>query len=190
MEDKPDFKYLGRLVSKLDGGDLKQVLHQSVDTLCGGQTGGHQLAKSTNVHHELSQYCNKAFKYAVGNDIEAKEILSMLVEAEVSEEAQKAFVSVLEGRRSEIKNSLVEAASAIFPSTLKDFDWSLKRVLASNKLAEINESVVILDLKVKNSDGYQTSTILELDALSLDKLLSKCVAANKIVRNLTHGDES
>ena len=40
--------------------------------------------------------------------------------------ALNAFTAVLEGRRKDIRQTLVNNASRIFPRYLKDFDWSLK----------------------------------------------------------------
>eukprot|EP00954_Amorphochlora_amoebiformis_P013575 1065687-Amorphochlora_amoeboformis.AAC.1 len=117
-----------------DRKNAKRFLHRIVDETC-----GQEVDWSEDEDLGLIADLKSVFKKTVGQDQKTSEVtgfrekngeMTSAVEElkgdGCSEASQKAFEAVLEGRRSDIKKALVESASQIFPSYLKDFDWSLK----------------------------------------------------------------
>ncbi|GAB5370467.1 hypothetical protein AAMO2058_001495700 [Amorphochlora amoebiformis] len=167
-----------------DRKNAKRFLHRIVDETC-----GQEVDWSEDEDLGLIADLKSVFKKTVGQDQKTSEAVEELKGDGCSEASQKAFEAVLEGRRSDIKKALVESASQIFPSYLKDFDWSLKTVLASNKLADIGSAIVVLSLTLKQPDGSIQTKRIELSGQLLDHLVKACGAANKVVRQVSHDSE-
>mmetsp|Transcript_34898 Transcript_34898/g.64603 ORF Transcript_34898/g.64603 Transcript_34898/m.64603 type:complete len:153 (-) Transcript_34898:377-835(-) len=144
------------------------------------------LTSKLEEESSLTKASQKLLKDVVSSGLKDEEVKKVLEKTGCDEKTQGAFTTVLEGRRRDIKHHLEQNVSAIFPSYLKDFDWSLKTVVASDRLAEISEPVVVLTLCLKNTDGSENLKRVELNKTSLEKLLSTCSSANKVVRQLTH----
>eukprot|EP00468_Gymnochlora_sp_CCMP2014_P002061 CAMPEP_0167741636 /NCGR_PEP_ID=MMETSP0110_2-20121227/970_1 /TAXON_ID=629695 /ORGANISM="Gymnochlora sp., Strain CCMP2014" /LENGTH=178 /DNA_ID=CAMNT_0007625717 /DNA_START=1283 /DNA_END=1819 /DNA_ORIENTATION=- len=157
-----------------------KYLHRCVDELC-----GHQVDVELD-DMSLAKSCKNLFKHAVGEDMKLSEVTTALKECGCDAKVIEYFGKVVEGRRKEIQNFLKDSASEICPFSLKDFDWSLKTILASNRMSEMNQPVVGLSLSLKKPDGSTAIRHLELTKEVLDNLLVTLAAANKVVRNLDH----
>lgn len=66
-------------------------------------------------------------------------------------------------------------------SHLKDFDWSLRLVLSSDKLSGLRRPLLMLKLDVVGADGVKQEKLLELSEAELDVLLAKLKKAQSLV---------
>lgn len=130
--------------------------------------------------------CKKAIRAAVGEGLALDDMTSALTEAKIEQKAAQAFTAVVEARRNDVMDRLAKEASSMFPRSLRDFDWSLKMVMASDKLADINDTIMTLSLNISRPNGPPETVRLELNKESLDNLLKACSAAGKTVRQLSH----
>lgn len=68
-----------------------------------------------------------------------------------------------------------EAASSDLGSSygrLKDFDWSLRLVLSSNKVSGLKKPLLQLKLDRELSNGQVDENLVEMDEEELDKLIA------------------
>ena len=66
-------------------------------------------------------------------------------------------------------------------SHLKDFDWSLRLVLSSDKLSGLRRPLLMLKLDVVGADGVKQEKLVELSEAELDVLLAKLKKAQCLV---------
>jgi hypothetical protein len=66
-------------------------------------------------------------------------------------------------------------------SHLKDFDWSLRLVLSSDKLSGLRRPLLMLKLDVVGADGDKQEKLVELSEAELDVLLAKLKKAQSLV---------
>jgi hypothetical protein len=66
-------------------------------------------------------------------------------------------------------------------SHLKDFDWSLRLVLSSDKLSGLRRPLLMLKLDVVGADGVKQEKLVELSEAELDVLLAKLKKAQSLV---------
>ena len=99
----------------------------------------------------------------------------------LDENLKDSFVTVLKVREGEIQRALKDKSVTVSNKHLQDFDWKVKLVLASDKLANIQEPVAALDLDVKSGDKSE-SVNLELDKDQLKSLITSLEAANRAVQ--------
>ena len=86
----------------------------------------------------------------------------------LSEETQRIVSQCLETRRAELRNAIVFNTIASNNPVLKDFDWKLNVVLASDKMVNINEPLLDLELKIKN-DSAEPAKKEEVVTVELNK---------------------
>ena len=92
---------------------------------------------------------------------------------------------MVRGRQAEDKGALERHAVEISNAHLTDFDWSLRLVLASDKLSHVRKPIVLLKLFLSNADGStRRDLIFELDKPELDKLLGDCSEINTVLQSL------
>ncbi len=157
-----------------------------VDEICGQAMPSKSKFVQIKGASSTIEACKVAVKRVVGSEIKMEEVGKALESSGLDTKQSQAFQAVVEARRKDVKAFLDQDASSISPSTLKDFDWSLKMVMASDKLAEIANPTLVLSLDLKGSDGSSKLVQFELSKESLDKLLSTCGDITKVVRQLTH----
>ena len=104
------------------------------------------------------------------------QIAEQLERLDVSE--VKVFSDVITQRRSDIANAL--ASSCLTENRLTDFDWQVKLVMSSDKVSNIQEPVVSVNLALQSSDGSSRNRTLEMSKEGLQKLLTSIEAANKV----------
>ncbi|RWS06796.1 COMM domain-containing protein 8-like protein, partial [Dinothrombium tinctorium] len=103
------------------------------------------------------------------------------INIDVNEETQKAIYECIEVRRVELKNAITNMIiNETCPQILTDFDWQLKMILASDKMADINEPILNLDLKLKNSKMKHSSKNIsfEMNKEELKNLITKLEEAH------------
>lgn len=70
-------------------------------------------------------------------------------------------------------------------NTLKDFDWSARIVLSSDKLSGLKRPVVMLQLTTVNCNGVEKQNLLELSKEDLKVMMEKLRKIQKLQRSLT-----
>jgi hypothetical protein len=70
-------------------------------------------------------------------------------------------------------------------NTLKDFDWSARIILSSDKLSGLKKPVVMLQLTTVDCNGVEKQSLLELSKEDTKVLLEKLRKIQKIQRSLT-----
>jgi hypothetical protein len=69
-------------------------------------------------------------------------------------------------------------------NTLKDFDWSARIILSSDKLSGLKKPVVMLQLTTVDCNGVEKQSLLELSKEDTKVLLEKLRKIQKIQRSL------
>ena len=87
----------------------------------------------------------------------------------LSEETQRIVSQCLETRRAELRNAIVFNTIASNNPVLKDFDWKLNVVLASDKMVNINEPLLDLELKIKNDSANEPAKKEEVVTVEFNK---------------------
>ncbi|GFQ67447.1 COMM domain-containing protein [Trichonephila clavata] len=91
-----------------------------------------------------------------------------------------ALNDCLSVRSSDLRNKLVEKTHEISPAYLHNFDWKLKLTLASDKMAQINEPRLMLNLDI--SGDRDKTLCLDLSKDELKMLIETMEKANKAVQ--------
>lgn len=81
-------------------------------------------------------------------------------------------------RQDEIRNHLSKLACSLSNAQLRDFDWQMKLVMSSDKLASVNEPLLNLDLGLIGENGSEHISV-ELKKADLQRLITSMEAANK-----------
>lgn len=66
-------------------------------------------------------------------------------------------------------------------SQLKDFDWSYRVVLSSDKLSWLRKPLLLLRLDTVSADGVKSERVVELSELEVDELLEGLKKAQALV---------
>ncbi|GBM69228.1 hypothetical protein AVEN_210449-1 [Araneus ventricosus] len=99
---------------------------------------------------------------------------------------QNAVNDCLGIRNLDIRNKLIERTHEISPAYLHNFDWKLKLTLASDKMAQINEPRLLLNLDIC---GEREKTLcLDLSKEELKMLIESMEKANKALQDFIIND--
>ena len=82
-----------------------------------------------------------------------------------------------------LQRALIQETSGISNATLKDIGWNVKLVMSSDKLSNIKEPLMTLNLELETEDGIK-SHLLEMNLSELKMLIESLEAANKSVLQL------
>lgn len=102
------------------------------------------------------------------------------------EDIQKVILECIEVRRPELRKAIVNNTIAENNAVLKDFFWRLNVVLDSDRMTDINEPLLNLDLKVSQTkngskdDGYVS---MEFNREELSQVLKTLEEAQQELRN-------
>ncbi|KAF8797296.1 COMM domain-containing protein 8 [Argiope bruennichi] len=102
------------------------------------------------------------------------------------QEFQLALNNCLSIRSLDIKNRLIERTHEISPAYLHNFDWKLKLTLSSDKMAQINEPRLLLNLDI--SGEREKSLSLDLSKEELKMLIESMEKANKVLQDFIIND--
>ena len=109
-----------------------------------------------------------------------------LTEAGVDSTIAGLVVAAFEARRGEIRDALLAETRSIASAQLEDFDWNVKMAVASDMLADLQEPMLHLSLKIRNPDSTVEDVKIELSRTELQGVIGKMEAANSVVRDLKH----
>ncbi|XP_076673463.1 COMM domain-containing protein 8 [Andrena cerasifolii] len=160
---------------------LKELLHACVDEIC-GRPGPSYYRFANSIDWSKAEY------------EETYKLISMLLRNpaclylseekmpqeyhELPEHIQETILTCLRVRREQLTDALLKEYSKEKCDTLTDFDWRLKLVMGSSKLASLREPLLQLDLMVENKE---TKRMLGLE-LNKDELETFINAMETIVQ--------
>ncbi|XP_043265176.1 COMM domain-containing protein 8-like [Colletes gigas] len=148
---------------------LKELLHACVDEICGRPGPSyHKFANSVDWNREEYEETYKLISILLRNPACLYLVDEKMPQEyhELPEPIQQNILTCLKARREQLTNALLKEYSKEKHETLTDFDWRLKLVMGSSKLATLRESLLQLDLMVENKE---TKRILGLE-LNKDEL--------------------
>ncbi|CAL7934625.1 unnamed protein product [Xylocopa violacea] len=90
---------------------------------------------------------------------------------ELPEQIQQSILSCLKVRREQLTDALLREHSKEKHDTVTDFDWRLKLVMGSSKLASLREPLLQIDLIVENKESKHVLG-LELNKDELDTFIN------------------
>ncbi|XP_015790705.1 COMM domain-containing protein 8 [Tetranychus urticae] len=161
---------------------ISKVVHELIDQHCGrdGPTEELYVPDHWPDVEKFNSFVSTISQLIV-HSVDFKHGQTFKFTGDLPEEVKKSVHEAIEMRRAEIKTGLIDkiisSPSSIIslPSPLtvmKDFDWQVKMVLASNLLSEINESLINLDLSLVKSvsKGFESlSDQEEISSIEMDK---------------------
>ncbi|XP_003424158.1 COMM domain-containing protein 8-like [Nasonia vitripennis] len=148
--------------------ELYKFLHRCIDEICNSTGPNFQHFKNVqwtkeefnNVHKHISTFLHNPSCLYVDEE-------KMPLEYhEFPEHVQQAILTCLRVRKNQLTNALLYEYSSRHILTMLEFDWRLKYVMGSSKMASIREPLLQLDLILKEKQANQ---ILELE-LNKDEL--------------------
>ncbi|XP_046851849.1 COMM domain-containing protein 8-like [Xenia sp. Carnegie-2017] len=101
----------------------------------------------------------------------------------VSKATQKVVFNCLLPRKNEIKLAQIAKTCRISQGSLKDFDWKVKLIMATDKLANMREPVLSLDLDIQDQIGVKQVSV-EISKDELKEIITLLESANKVVMQL------
>ncbi|KAG7213407.1 hypothetical protein KM043_002692 [Ampulex compressa] len=141
---------------------LKELLHACVDEIC-GRPGPSYRRFINSLDWSQKEY-EEAYKMIVM--LLRNPACLYLVEEkmpqeyhELPEHVQQNILTCLKVRREQLTDALLKDYSKSKLQTMVDFDWRLKLVMGSSKVAALREPLLQLDLIVADKDTQRTLDI-------------------------------
>ncbi|KAM7404153.1 hypothetical protein PAMA_004538 [Pampus argenteus] len=172
------------LLNSLSVTESLKLCHRVVDGVCGREPphrADYSDTWSLKEWLELLNSLTAFFSLAIRNNSSDEEVLAGL--SDVSSSHAKAVLSVLKGRREEIRRALLDRTNSISSATLQDFDWQLKLALSSDKISSLQTPLLSLSLDMRENGALQPITV-EMNREELNTLINSLEAANKVVLQL------
>ena len=170
--------------------DPVAFLHGVVDTMCGrAQALAKEHTAPTGVKiHDLTDLSRVFLQKAVCANLDAGGVAAALTADGAADAALHALVAgVLAGRAAELRAALERQSAAISNAHLTDFDWSLRLVLASDKLSHLRQPVLLLKLFLARPGAEAEpprEIVVELTKDELDALLADFKNVNGVLQKL------
>eukprot|EP00118_Oscarella_pearsei_P025503 m.308296 g.308296 ORF g.308296 m.308296 type:complete len:179 (+) comp43716_c0_seq1:34-570(+) len=172
-----------QLLEKASSDQVEKLLHEVCDSLCGRKGPrfqDHNKIVKISGWRNLVSACEQFVKGAVG--LKTKELSEKL---KILPEAHRSIAgSCIAARQEEVVSALKRAVAGISQAKLKDFDWNLKVVLSSDKIAAVEEPLVTVDLEVENPNGNTKHISVEMNKAELKNMITSLEGANKVVQQL------
>ena len=121
---------------------------------------------------------------AVGGGVSDEQFKASLEAGNVPEKVLADFLVVYQSRKAELVASLLKSAVKVSAAYLKDFDWSIRMVLGTNKLSTTKKSVMLLTLTVADVQGNNHMRTYELDADGLKQVIETLEQVSASTRKL------
>ena len=156
-----------KLIDKFDNEALEQYFHELVDSW---------LQRQRLSYIKYSQYCDldQWWQLEEQFDLMARLILNSESEEQFLEnfngvKNSSLFWKLFNVRKAELREYFLSKSSNLCNTLVKDFDWSVKLALSSDKLARVNQSLCALNFFLNNSQ--QTSLQVEMNETELDSFI-------------------
>ncbi|XP_065832636.1 COMM domain-containing protein 8-like [Oscarella lobularis] len=172
-----------QILAKASADQVEKLLHAVCDSLCGRKGPRFQdynrIVKITSWNGLLAA-CEQLVKTSIC--LKPKELSEHLT---ILPDAHRAVASsCLLARRDDVVGALKNAVAGISQARLKDFDWNLKLVLSSDKIASVQEPLVAVDLSVEDANEETRHVSVEMSKEELKSMITSLEAANKVVQQL------
>ncbi|XP_028404022.1 COMM domain-containing protein 8-like [Dendronephthya gigantea] len=175
-----------KLIEKCPKDSIPKVIHGFLDEICGQNILRFQdFTKIWSIEEwkQLKASWTSCLRSLAKDNITVENIEKQLDQISISKDIQKVVSECLKPRKEEIRVALIEETCNLSQATLKDFDWKLKLIMATDKLSNMREPVVSLDLDIKEKAGMK-HVLVELSKDELKELIASLEAANKVVMQL------
>jgi len=156
-------------------------LHAIADRVCGRDVSISEYGAGID---QLADAVEEFLSVTVGQNISNEEVITELKEVELKESLVKIILTTIAARRDEITKQLKNKHLLLAPVYLKDFDWSLRMTLSSDKLSTLREPLLLLSLSL-HENGQTRDVHLELSKSELDVFLKSCEEIHREVVKLT-----
>eukprot|EP00455_Lapot_gusevi_P044873 TRINITY_DN5674_c0_g1_i2.p1 TRINITY_DN5674_c0_g1~~TRINITY_DN5674_c0_g1_i2.p1 ORF type:complete len:193 (+),score=31.87 TRINITY_DN5674_c0_g1_i2:65-643(+) len=169
-QQQSDF-FSTHLASLAEAGNANQIkarLHVIADSICSPSDF------KDDAPNDLYKALKDLIRNCVAFRLTNQQITEDLSRCSLPQEVIDCILEVLEARSSHIEAALIRRTTAISPSHLDNFDWSIRMVLSSDKISSINDPVLLLHFyqQVLGKSGCDVSA-LELGKADLDALLAQ-----------------
>eukprot|EP01089_Gocevia_fonbrunei_P012188 TRINITY_DN2807_c0_g1_i1.p1 TRINITY_DN2807_c0_g1~~TRINITY_DN2807_c0_g1_i1.p1 ORF type:complete len:190 (+),score=33.73 TRINITY_DN2807_c0_g1_i1:88-657(+) len=177
-----------KVLSQVDvvkGNDFGRFLNAVVDDISGRPLDWQKAfgANYNAVETIIDAYRSYMIR-AVGLELQKPEIQKQLKSFGVSDADSVVIIETITVRSSDIREGLIRQASNIGKSNLKDFDWKLQLVMASDKISTSRIPLVRLSLTLANGNGTTKDVVLELSKHDLDRFIHSLLEVNKGLQKL------
>ncbi|XP_076766386.1 COMM domain-containing protein 8 [Xylocopa sonorina] len=152
---------------------LKELLHACVDEICGRSGPTYQkFVNSMDWSREEYEETYKLISMLLRNPASLYLMEEKMPQEyhELPEQIQQSILSCLKVRREQLTDALLRECSKEKHDTVTDFDWRLKLVMGSSKLASLREPLLQIDLTVENKESKHILG-LELNKDELDTFI-------------------
>jgi hypothetical protein len=170
-------------LAKFSTEQFVKLTHETCDSICGRQGPRHEHYGKLVTIGNWQQF-EREFIELVRQSATATEGTKLKLPKNVLGGHEKTFGDCLVARKAEIVDALTISATTVGHSQLKDFDWNLRLILSSDKIAVVSEPVVTVDFEVKPCGEQSKLMSLEMNSDELKTMISSLEAANKIVHQL------
>jgi hypothetical protein len=166
----------------------EELVHGVIDYVCGKEGPKYSdFSKSLS----LEQFCKvkaaltQFVKRCVHESEEPAKVVSLLTEQGVEKEKAVVFAECLSARNLS-EEHFKELSSTISYCTLDEFEWNLKVAFSSDKLSDVQEPLVSLQLALSGpGSGNQRLHRVEMNRHELNQLISSLEACNKVVQSIS-----
>eukprot|EP01083_Nonionella_stella_P075522 205358_1 len=162
--------------------DSEEFLHSVVESMCGRRS-----MVSDEGNQRLCSDWGDFIRMATGRTMDESQIRSELSVADpaLSDSTIDIVIKVMASRRREIHRHLqTQAVHSGTEGHLADFDWSVRVVLSSEKIANIRLPIFLLNLKLHQTGGEYKDVRIQLTKEQLDDFISECSNIHKTLKQL------
>ncbi|XP_043480206.1 COMM domain-containing protein 8-like [Leptopilina heterotoma] len=152
---------------------LNQLLHACADEIC-GYPGPNYEHFNKSMEWNQEEYNNS---YHIITSLLQNPTCLYLDEERMPleyhalpEQVQQRILKCLKVRREQLTDALLKKTSRNTLPTFRDFDWRLKLIMGSSKMASLREPLLQLDLIVEEKDNERLLSI-ELNKDELDIMI-------------------
>jgi len=167
---------------------VEGFVHVVVDLVCGRASNFVEIyprvtsETSTNIHNLV-----EALKAFIGLHFskDPAEIAKELAPSGLPGKLCQVVATSIHGRSEDLQLTLARRATTeIAHSYLKDFDWSMRMVLSSEKLSKVRQPLLLLTLIITDIDGSKKEQLIELTVQKLEELLATFGTVDAVLRKL------
>ncbi|XP_042861902.1 COMM domain-containing protein 8-like [Penaeus japonicus] len=158
--------------------DLIKFVHRVIDSICGGTPVSHKEFEGCPLDKFwlALQSAKSIIKDVSTGRLSKDESLQIL--SPLGQEAAGKLLSAVSVREDEIKKAIIQE-SLSGTVHLKDFDWNVRLAVASDKVLDLNESLMTLHLHTMNADKGSDTLTVEMSAEQVDRLIEQLKGARE-----------
>jgi len=184
-QDKEKLAALTGLDSVSEHMSVEKFLHYVAESVAGRPADWKDIfGEKLEELQPVIDACTLFISKLVGNDIKGDGISKEIARLGVPTEHQGTLREVVIVHYLSIQKALTLQASTISKAYLKDFDWQVKLVMASDKISYSREPILRLTLTLVKDDQTTKDVVLELSKDEVGNFISSLNAANKVVKEL------